>query len=130
MKYMRKTAASSLVLTLAFFAGSFCLHPMAAQAMDTAMAMPASPEGGDMEAVVSGGDSAITPWNLCVVDCASETPQAIASKKFSVDFLGGLLADAVGSRESRVFVFSSGPTDFSGTHPPSPDILSSVFKKE
>lgn len=140
MKYIRKIAAGSLIAALAFFAGSFCLHPMSAQAMETSPVMPSvSPVGGDMTGGqdMSDGtssfqesDAPISVLNLCVIDCASQTPQAVAAKKFSVDSGAIFLADISESRESRFLGSSSGPTDFSGTHPPAPDILSSVFKKE
>ncbi|MFZ2300176.1 MAG: hypothetical protein WAW00_03515 [Candidatus Moraniibacteriota bacterium] len=130
MKYIRKIAASSLIVALAFFAGSSCLHPMPAQAMgNVPMAMPASPVGGADDAV-SGGDSTITLWNLCIVNCVSEMPRAVASKKFSVDFSADILSGIPDDGDSRLFAFSSGATDLTGTHPPASDSLFSVFKKE
>jgi hypothetical protein len=126
MKYMRKTAASSLIVAFASFAGGFCLAPMSAQAMDMAGGQ-AMDESAD---AVSGNDNSVTAWNLCVVNCASRAPQAMAAKKFSADFSADILSGVLDDGDSRLFAFSSGATDLTGTHPPSPDILSSVFKKE
>ncbi len=137
MKYIRKIAASSLIAALIFFAGSFCLHPMSAQAMDAAP--PASPMGGAMAMAghaldegadaVTGDATPVSAWNICVINCASQAPQAVVTKQFSVDFSADLLAGVSYDQEPRSLAFSSG-SDLSGTHPPSPDILSSVFKKE
>lgn len=129
MKYIRKTTAGSLVLTLAFFAGSFCLHPMAAQAMDAAPAMAGHVMDGGSDAAI-GDDASVTAWNICVINCASKPAQAVAAKKFSVDPGANLLADTSYDQPLHFSASSSGATDLTGTHPPSPDILFSVFKKE
>lgn len=130
MKYIRKTTAGSLVLTLAFFAGSFCLHPMSAQAMDAAPAMAMAGHALDDRADAAiGDDIPVTAWNICVVDCVSEPAQAVAAKQFSVDFSADLFAGVAYDQKPRSLALSSG-ADLSGAHPPSPDILFSVFKKE
>lgn len=123
---MRKIAVSSLVIVLTSFSGGFCLASIPAQAMDMA-GEQGMHESGD---VVSGNDNSVTTLNLCVVNCASQPVQAVVTKKFSVDTGANLLADVVHYQTLHFSVSSSGPTDISGTHPPSPDILSSVFKKE
>ena len=150
--------AIGLVVTLASFVGGFCLHPMVARAVENApaSAIPASPVGADMAGgqdvmdkstparnaleassrndggrdAVSGNDNSATVWNHCVVSCASQVPQALAAKKFSVDCGIGLLESVPYAQTFYVPVPSSGATDISGTQPPAPDILSSVFKKE
>lgn len=129
MKSLRKTAASSLILTLAFFAGSFCLQPMSAQAMEASpsMVMFTSTVSGN---TVSGHDNSATTWNLCVVNCASQPAQAVAAKKFSIDSGVNFLTDVSYAQTFHLPVLSLGATDISGTHPPAPDILSSIFKKE
>lgn len=131
MKSLHKTIGGSLILTLAFFTGSFCLHPMAAQAMgdDADMNMAGQAMDGS-EYSFQRNDISSTAWKLCVINCASETPQAVVAKQFSIDSGMGFLADTPDNQTLSFFEFSSGPTDFSGTHPPAPDILFSVFKKE
>lgn len=130
-KYIRKIAASSLILALAFFAGSFCLHPMSAQAMDAAPAMAMAGHAMDDGADAAiGDDTPVSAWNICVVDCASETPQAVAAKKFSVDFSTDFPAGISDEEMFRLSESSSDLDDSSGVSPSPPDILSSVFKKE
>jgi hypothetical protein len=131
MKSLRNMTTGSLILTLAFFAGSFCLHPMTAQTMDGAadMSIDGQAMGGGGQ-TLQGSDVSGTVWNLCTINCASEAPQAVAAKQFGIDLGTGFFADTSDDRRLLSLVFSPDATGLSGTHPPSPDILFSVFKKE
>lgn len=125
MKYIRQTGVSSLIIVLAFFTSWFCASPMTAQAMENTSL--ASPMGGDMTTSVP-----IAAWDSCIFNCLNNAPQVVVAKKFSVDSDANLLADIPYNQTfySDSFVSLVGATDFFGTPPPAPDILSSVFKKE
>ena len=138
MKYIRKIVASGLIGVLAAFVGGFCLHPMTAQAMETAPTMvgSASPVLESEQMMDDGADTYLgnerpgTLSNLCVLACASKTPQAVAAKKFSVDWEANFFLHVSAVQAPLAAASSAGPAGPLNARPPAPDILSSVFKKE
>lgn len=140
MKHIRKTVVTSLILALASFAGSFCLHPLFAQAAGESLGMAGmdmSASSAEMIGIVADMSDEVSfsesvsdnALNICPLNCVGTIPKAALAKKTSVDAIPQIAT--IVSDEALFFpVFSSGSTDLSGTDPPAPDILSSVFKKE
>lgn len=130
MKTMKKFIVGGLVVALVSFAGGFCLHPMVVQAADTDM-ISHEMSGVSTDSSVSYASNDVShTFNPCVFDCVSKTPQVVNAKKFSVNFSISHIVGNVVVEGSSSSDFNTGPTDFDGVHPPSPDILSSVIKKE
>lgn len=130
MKTLKKFIVGNLVVALVSFAGGFCVHPMAVQAADTDMISHEMSGMNTDSSVLSVHNDISHTFNTCVFDCVSKTPQAVDAKKFSAHFF---VSSVVGTSVGENFSSSDsniGPTDFDGVHPPSPDILSSVIKKE
>ncbi|MDP3957832.1 MAG: hypothetical protein Q8Q10_05040 [bacterium] len=132
MESLKKIITGNLIVALVSFAGSFCLYPMATQAASADMEANISQNASD----VSGGclsDPSDEMSNVatCISDCVTKAPQAVVSKKTSVD--SGISVVAIASQtvlESQSRELFSDPFDVTGTHPSSPDILSSVVKRE
>lgn len=135
MKSLIKLVTGSLIVTLASFAGSFCLYPMPVQAVASNsmdMSLMHMDEQGAQKSihVMQGGNTAASALGTCTFDCVSTMPQAVATKKTSVDSVPNVLAIVPQTEQSLSSEFSLNPLDAIGTSPPSPDILFSVVKKE
>lgn len=124
MKYFQKTIVLGLIVILTSFAGDFCMHTVA-QASDVPLVMPTLHDG-DMQ--MSGNDAPLA-ISTCVFDCINKTPQATVAKKTTVNSALSLSL-AIFQTESPDPVFISDTFGAVGTHPPSPDILSSIMKRE
>ena len=126
MKYFRNIAVSGLIVAIVSLAGGLCLVPMPVRAMDVA--------GGHIPDesmdTVSGNDHLLAAWGPCIIHCASQIPEAMAAKPFSVDVSADIFFGALDVGDSRLPSFFFGDTDRTGTHPPALDMLASVFKKE
>lgn len=124
MRCFSKPAVGMFIVVLALFAGSFCVHPIGAQAMDDM----STDNGLSMSHDREVWDQ--TTWSKCVVDCVRIAPQALAAKQFNVTFGQEALLMA-GVAEDWLSLYGRGnvsePDD---TPPPAPDTLSSVLKKE
>lgn len=136
MKFLRKIATGSLVIVLASFAGSFCIHPVQAQTTviggGNSMDMSSSEMGQDREDgdTVRIKDTATSAFSTCLLNCVTEAPQATATKKTSIDTALNISAVISQTEQLRSFELFPNPLDMTGVHPPSPDILSSVVKIE
>lgn len=131
MNYFGKTIVLGLIVALVSLTGSFCVRPMAVQAaVVPEMASHMLPNAGEDSSVLQADTAVSHTFNHCVFDCVSQTPQAVAAKKFSVDSISGYLVNMPDDFEFSFSELSSGPTDLEGAHPPAPDILSSVVKIE
>lgn len=131
MKFLEKTITSSLIVALVSFAGSFCLHPMAVQAASNTMDMPMEGQGIEVSVhMMQIGDASASALNTCTFNCVSTMPQAVATKKTSVDSIPNVLIALSQTEGPLFFELYSDPFDAGGTSPPSPDILFSVVKKE
>lgn len=120
--YSQKIAAIGLIAVLVSLAGWFCVNPQGMQMSDDSLA--------EMSAR-HDSQSRFSALNACAVnDCLSKLPQVVVIKKFSVDFDAGFLVSIFDNQTPRLLADFSGTSDFSKTHPPVPDTLSSVFKKE
>ena len=129
MKCIRKIAASSVVFTLALFAGSFCLHPTASMAMAMDIGMHMGGQAMGDTSAFQTEDTLMMTWNLCVVNCATTVSQAVAAKKFSVDVSVDNFP-GIADTGPEYAVSSALPNDAFDISPPVPDTLSSVSKKE
>lgn len=125
MKYFQKTIIASLIVALVSFAGGLCTHPMV-QAGDSSLDMSASQTGNHGTQMSENTPLAIS---TCVFDCINKTPQATVARKTAVDNTLSLSL-AIFQTESLLPVFIPDTFGAVGTHPPSPDILSSIFKRE
>lgn len=139
MEYLKKIVTGSLVITLASFAGSFCVRPMQAQAAmigggnSMAMDMSLSDMEQSTEEKTDGvqiEDSATSAFSTCLLNCVTEAPQATATKKTSIDTALNISAVISQTEQLGSFEIFPDPLDMTGVHPPSPDILSSVVKIE
>lgn len=134
MKYIQKTIIFSLVLSLVSFAGGFCMHPMMAEAHTSEMSMEIEHSSHTrlpvQDCLSLRADEASHTINVCAVDCIT-TLKVTSTKKAVVEHTLQIssIAPPVDSLETfsgRTFVND----DVFGVPPPSPDILSSVFKRE
>lgn len=133
MKSLKKLITGSLIIVLASLVGSFCMHPMVAQAAPGDMAMSVSPYGAVADTggcLVPSGDAISHAINTCTSDCVTQVPQTINAKKVAVDNAQNFTVPVSGDQQEQFSELFSEAVSFSGTHPPSPDILFSVFKKE
>ncbi|MDP3957579.1 MAG: hypothetical protein Q8Q10_03710 [bacterium] len=133
MEFLKKIVTGSLIVALASFAGSFCLHPMAVQAASIEdMAMGVSQNGSDASSggCIADSSDEVAGVATCISDCVTTVPQAVAAKKTSADSLSNVLAIVSQSEQPQFLELYSDPLDVTGTDPPSPDILSSVVKIE
>lgn len=131
MKYFQKTIVASLIVTLVSFAGGLCTHPMTVEASASEMDMETDHTlslSHDTVSVQSETSSAI---DVCIIDCITTVPQVTNTKKAVVEN-----TLQVSSIVSPLFFLQSPSVRISanddnfGISPPSPDILSSVFKRE
>jgi hypothetical protein len=130
MKCIKKFVMGSLIVTLISFGGGFCAHPMTAQASEMGamdMSVHMEEHGTDMIQTV---DMATVALSACVFDCISKAPQATVSKKTTFDNTIHVSVNVPRADQLELFEYFSNPLDAIGTSPPSPDILSSVMKKE
>ncbi|MEI8096650.1 MAG: hypothetical protein WCG73_00935 [Candidatus Moraniibacteriota bacterium] len=126
MKYIQKTIILSLVIALVSFTGDFCTHPMAQADDHSSMEMSILPTSDhDMQM----HESTSLAISTCVFDCINQAPQATVGKKTSINTNLSLSFD-IFQTESLDPVFISDTFGAVGTHPPSPDILSSIMKRE
>lgn len=132
MKYLRKTTIISLVVALVSFAGGFCAHPMMTQAASADMVMGVSQNNAvsDTGETLCSFDGASHTIDMCAFDCLSKTPQVVGTKKASIDTLQNCIIPSFENQSDQLSETSFGVAIFSGTHPPAPDILSSVVKIE
>lgn len=131
MRYMLKITAGSLMFTLAFFAGSFCLYPMSAEATDVLPEMVMAEHTAIDDAnVIPKNDVPTHTWDSCVFNCGNQALPAIIIKQSDVNPEASLLADSISHQPLLPDASFVGATHGIGTHSPSLDILLSVFKKE
>lgn len=129
MNYFGKTIVLSLIVALASFAGGFCAHSMVAQAASIDVVAGVSqhtPDGG----CVPEPSVEISNKVVCTSSCVTTTPQTIVAKKVSVDSAQNFIADVSYEQPVQFSESFFGSAGFSGTPPPSPDILFSVVKIE
>lgn len=132
MESLKKIVTGSLIVVLASFAGSFCLYPISAQAadpMDMSVMQMGEQSAESSLHIMQGGDASASTMSACTFDCISTMPQVTATKKTSASSILALAAVSP-AEQPGLLEFSSGPTDLTGTQPPSPDILFSVVKIE
>lgn len=131
MNYLGRTIVLSLVIALVSFAGSFCLRPMMVQAASADIAgVSLHTSDANSGGCVSEPNAEISNKVVCTSDCVTTTPQTIVAKKVSIDGVQSFIADLSDVQNINFSESFFGAAGFSGTPPPSPDILSSVYKKE
>lgn len=126
MKSLKKIIIGSLIVTLTSFVGGVCMHPLSAQAGDSSMGMSVLyTVDHDMQM----SENIPLTISTCIFDCINKTPHATVAEKTTVQSTLSLSL-AIFQTELPVPIFISDTFGAVGTHPPSPDILSSVVKIE
>lgn len=134
MKYFQKTIIASLIVALASFAGGLCTHPMMAQAANSEMGGRDMLQDNiitDSTCITTSNNEASHTINTCTFDCVTKVPQTISTKKVTFDTNASIfIACPIDDQYTHISALSFGAVDSFGVHSPSPDILSSVFKRE
>ncbi|HLC95308.1 MAG TPA: hypothetical protein VJH89_02360 [Patescibacteria group bacterium] len=134
MKFLKKFVTGNLIVGFILFAGSFCIHSMVAQAASEDMAMGTSPSQNNSDTndggCIAQSNDAVSDAVTCVSHCITEAPQAVVAKKTSTDTVSNVFALIPHIAQPQFSEPFLNPLDVTGTDPLSPDILSSVVKKE
>jgi len=132
MKYFQKTIIASLIVTLVSFASGLCMHPMMAQASsDTDVNMTHDSSLASKSSCTEVSNDKISSKFICTSDCVTKVPQTTSAKKVTVDTSVQVsIVSPVDDHYTQYSELSFGAADSFGVHPPSPDILFSVFKRE
>lgn len=131
MKYFQKTIVFSLIVMLVSSAGGFCMNPMMAEANTSEMNKEMNHLLVMAHDAVTAQSETSSAIDVCVVDCVTTVLQITTTKKSVVDHILQVssltpLTLFRGSSSDGILVSD----DAFGISPPSPDILSSVFKRE
>jgi hypothetical protein len=131
MNFFKKFIVSSLVVALVSFAGSFCVHPMAAEADSMGMenGLQCGSEVHDTDCI-SELSNQVSPMSACNSDCVTSIPQTINAEKVVIAGAHNFIFNLSDDQPLQVSEIAFGTVVSTGTHPPSPDILSSVVKIE
>lgn len=130
MKTLKTIVTGSLVTALILFAGSFCLHPMQVQAADEMDMSAFHTDGTSGDMMQETNDVFVSALSTCVSDCIVSAPEAAPVKKASVDNNLSVVTMVTSAERVQSLDVSFDHLDVGGVAPPTPDILSSVMKKE